>query len=258
MFKATPGQLAYWMRALGQNDLPARLEISGRTLRHLETAKHDFWAATGFYADDAGGRAVLKVYRTARFAGIPLRWLGRWQCKREVAFYEHLANLPCVPALVGRIGDTAYLRAFVAGNPLAHGRDVPDEFWPRLDAAMRELHQRGVAYVDSNKPENVLVGDDGRPYLIDFQIAWRCGPRADHALGRWWLARLQREDLYHVLKQKRRFARESMTPDELESVRRRSLLIRAHRLINRPYLMVRRPLFRWLRRTGRVLSSGSN
>jgi hypothetical protein len=61
-----------------------------------------------------------------------------------------------------------------------------------------------------------------------------------------------------VLKQKRRFARESMTPDELESVRRRSLLIRAHRLINRPYLMVRRPLFRWLRRTGRVLSSGSN
>jgi hypothetical protein len=102
----------------------------------------------------------------------------------------------------------------------------------------------------------VLVGDDGHPYLIDFQIAWQCG--ADHALGRWWLARLQREDLYHLLKHKRRFARDAMTQAELTTVRQRSVLIRAARLLNLPYRMVRRPLFRWLRRTGRVLSSGSN
>jgi RIO-like serine/threonine protein kinase len=246
------------MRALGREELPARLEVSGRTLRRLATAKHDFWAATGFYEDAAGGRAVLKVYRTARFAGTPLRWLGRWQCGREFAFYRHLAGVSCVPALLGRISDTAYLRAFVAGNPLSRERPVPDGFWPALDTAMREVHRRGVVYVDSNKPENILVGEDGRPYLIDFQIAWRCGRRADHALGRWWLARLQREDLYHVLKHKRRFARDSMTPTELASVRRRSVLIRAHRVINWPYRMVRRPLFRWLRRTGRVLPSGSN
>jgi len=96
------------------------------------------------------------------------------------------------------------------------------------------------------------------PARRSFQIAWRCGPTADHALGRWWLARLQREDLYHVLTHKRRCARESMTSDELASVRQRSVLIRLHRLLNHPYRMVRRPLFRWLRRTGRVLSSGSN
>jgi len=253
-----PKRLAFWMRALGRDDLPRRLEISGRTLRHLATAKHDFWAATGFYEDDTGGRAVLKVYRTARFAGAPLRWLGRWQCGREVAFYHHLAGQSCVPALLGRVSDTAYLRAFVAGHPLSHARPVPDGFWPQLDSAMREVHRRGVAYVDSNKPENILVGDDGRPYLIDFQIAWRCGRGADHALGRWWLTRLQHEDLYHVLKHKRRFGRESMTPTELERVRRRSVLIRVHRAINRPYRMLRRPLLRWLRRTGRVLPSGSN
>jgi RIO-like serine/threonine protein kinase len=234
------------------------LAVSGRTLRRLATAKHDFWAATGFYEDDSGGRAVLKVYRTTRFAGAPLRWLGRWQCAREVAFYRHLAGLSGVPVLLDRVGETAYLRAFVAGHPLSQARAVPDAFWPRLDAVMREVHCRGVAYVDANKPENILVGDDGHPYLIDFQIAWRCGPRANHALGRWWLARLQREDLYHALKHKRRFARESMTETELACVRQRSFLIRTHRAINLPYRMLRRPLLRWLRRTGRVLSSGSN
>ena len=253
-----PGRFAFWMRALGRDDLPRRLETAGRVLRHRVTAKHDFWAATGIYQDAAGGLAVLKTYRTARFAGAPLRWLGRWQCGREVAFYRHLAGLSCVPALLGRVSDTAYLRAFVPGRPLADRPPVPDGFWAKLDGAMRAVHSRGVAYVDANKPENILIGEDGRPYLIDFQIAWRCGRRANWALGRWWLARLQHEDLYHVLKHKRRFARESMTPDELDSVRRRSVLIRAHRAINHPYRMVRRPLLRWLRRTGRVLPSGSN
>ena len=49
-----------------------------------------------------------------------------------------------------------------------------------------------------------------------------------------------------------------MTSDGLTSVRQRSVLICLHRLLNHPYHMVRRPLFRWLRRTGRVLSSGSS
>jgi len=253
-----PGRLAYWMRALGREDLPAVVELSGRRLRRVATAKHDFWAATGFYEDDTGTRAVLKVYRTAPFAGTPLRWLGRWQCRREVGFYRRLAGLGCVPALFGPVGETAYLRAFVPGHPLSRQRPVPGGFWPRLDAAMSEVHRRDVAYVDSNKPENVLVGDDGRPYLIDFQIAWGSGRSRRLGFGKWWLGRLQREDLYHVLKHKRRFSPDLMTPEELVRVRQRSLLIKAHRVLNRPYLVVRRRLFRWLRRTGRILPSGSN
>jgi hypothetical protein len=254
---AAPGRLAYWMRALGRHDMPVTLEISSRRLRHIATAKHDFWAATGFYEDDVGGRVVMKMYRTARFAGVPLRWLGCWQCRREVRFYRRLAGLPCVPALLETVGETAYARAFVPGHPLSRQRAVPEGFWPRLDTAIREVHRRGVAYVDANKPENVLVGDDGRPYLIDFQIAWggRARPRG---FGRWWLDRLQREDLYHLLKHKRRFGPHLMTPEELARVRQRSLLIRAHRVLNRPYLVVRRRLFRWLRRSRRILPSGSN
>jgi hypothetical protein len=245
------------MRALGREDLPATLDLSGRRLRHMATAKHDFWAATGFYEDDSGARVVLKIYRTARFAGAPLRWLGRWQCRREIGFYRRLAGLACVPAFLKPVGQTAYVRAFVPGHPLSRQRAVPEGFWPRLDTAIREVHGRGVAYVDANKPENVLVGDDGHPYLIDFQIAWggSSGPRS---VGRWWLDRLQREDLYHLLKHKRRFSPHHMTPEELARVRQRSLLIRAHRVLNRPYLIVRRRLFRWLRRTGRILPSGSN
>jgi hypothetical protein len=64
------------------------------------------------------------------------------------------------------------------------------------------MHRRGIAYVDLHKRENILVGDDGRPYLIDFQIGfdsanrrvqWVPGLRAVFAV-------LCRSDLYHLSK----------------------------------------------------------
>ena len=73
----TPPRLAYWLRALGRRDLPETLEVGGRRLRQIQTVKHDFFAATGFYEDPSGGRVVVKVMRAEPFAGVPLAWFGR-------------------------------------------------------------------------------------------------------------------------------------------------------------------------------------
>src|SRR5688572_18138423 len=89
---------AYSMRALGRADLPREFRLGETTWRHVRTVKHDFFAATGFYEDaDTNTRAVLKVSRTADFAGLPLEWLGRWLCRREIRFYNRLSDLPNVP-----------------------------------------------------------------------------------------------------------------------------------------------------------------
>ena len=71
MRASVPGRLAYSMRALGREDLPARLAVSGRTLRLLETAKHDFWAATGFYED---GLITADDFRDFTFANAVRLW----------------------------------------------------------------------------------------------------------------------------------------------------------------------------------------
>ena len=41
-------RIAYTMRALGKDDLPAESNCAGTTWRNTYTAKHDFFAATGF------------------------------------------------------------------------------------------------------------------------------------------------------------------------------------------------------------------
>ena len=252
-----PDRAAYSMRALGRAGLPRTFTLDGRIYSLRRTMKHDFFAATALYSDDAGREVVLKVSRTTDFAGVPLLWVGRWLCRREMHFYEKLADLPNVPKVLGTVGPTGFVHEYVPGRPLEKDRPVPERFFDDLLELLAELHRRGIAYVDTNKPQNILVGDDGRPHLIDFQISYDVARAGRLVPRRWLLRRLQQEDVYHVLKHKRRMQPNAMTRDERERSTRQSGLIRFHRAVTRPYFLLRRSTFKRLRDTGRLLPEGS-
>lgn len=254
---ARPDRAAYAMRALGKGGLPPQLTVGGAPWRMVRTVKHDFFAATGFYENATGRLAVLKMSRSADFAGFPLAWIGRWLCRREVRFYNRLSDLPNVPRVLGLVGRNGFLHDYVQGRPLKKGKPVPDGFFRQLTDLLKEMHRRDVAYVDTNKPENILLGDDGRPHLIDFQISWDLHELGDWRLNRWWLRRLQREDFYHILKHKSRLRPDEMTAEEQARAEHRSPLIRLHRFLTKPYFKFRRRTFQRLRASGRLLPEGS-
>jgi hypothetical protein len=84
------------------------------------------------------------------------------------------------------------------------------------------------------------VLDDGRPALIDFQLAMRGPPRAR------WLRLLAREDLRHLLKHKRMYCPQALTPVERRVLRRRSWLRNAWFATGKPvYRFVTRKLLQW-------------
>jgi RIO-like serine/threonine protein kinase len=244
---------------MGRGELPREFRLAGVTWRHARTVKHDFFAATGFYEDAArpGRRAVLKVSRVVDCCGLPMEWLGRWLCRREVRFYNRLSDLPNVPRVLGIVGRTGFVHEYVEGRPLSRNRPVPDGFFAQLFALLHELHRRGVAYVDTNKPENILLGADGRPHLIDFQISWDLHRFTRWRLNRWLLRRLQAEDLYHVRKHHRRLRPDELSAGEATRARQKSTLIRVHRLIAAPYKQLRRQTMARLRHAGRLLPEGS-
>lgn len=250
-------RVVYSLRALGKKNLPEQIDLPGGSYQLLRTIKHDFWAVTGFYQDASGRRVVLKMGRTEEFAGLPLEWIGRWLCRREVRFYEKLADLPEVPRVLGRVGTTGFVHDYVPGQPLSKDRPVPDGFFAHLLRLMDELHRRNLAYVDTNKPQNILLGDDDRPHLIDFQISWDLAELGNWWLNRWWLHHLQQEDLYHCRKHRRRMRPDEMSEEELAAAQRKSPMIRLHRFLTKPYFLFRRRLFRRLRDTGRIAPEGS-
>ncbi len=255
--RVSRGRPAYALRALGRAGLPRAISLNGVQYQHVATIKHDFFAATGTYACESGLRVVLKVGRVAECAGLPLKWIGKWLCRREMRFYSRLSDLPNIPAVLGTWGETGFIHEYVPGQPLSRDCLVPDGFFDQLAGLFAELHRRRIAYVDANKPQNILLGDDGLPHLIDFQISWESIDLGNWAINRWWLSKLQREDLAHLLKHKKRLRPDEMTRHDWEAVDRRSLLIRTHRFLFKPWFRLRRRTFNRLRQAGRLLPEGS-
>lgn len=106
------------------------------------------------------------------------------------------------------------------GHTLHEGAEealtLPEDFFAKLRAVLARLHERRIVFLDLNKSGNIILGDDGKPYLIDFPVAACIKPRSG-LVGLWsdrLLAGLIREDIYHLHKHKRHFQPHLMTPDD--------------------------------------------
>jgi serine/threonine protein kinase len=237
-------------KRLRGRDLPTVTTMCGGEYALAKLFKHDFYAATGVYRRQSGAgpeAVVLKVYHTDRWGIVPLGWLGRSLHRRETAFYRALAGVPNVPRMLEDRGDGGFVREYIPGGNVREvverdGRRVNADFYPTLQKTLADIHARGVAHNDLSKPENVLVGEDGKPWLIDFQIAsmpkrWPLG------LGRLagpFLRYFQSLDDYHLCKQYRRYRPEDVSEDVRRRGTRRGGLVTLHYyLIRAPYRFVR-------------------
>jgi hypothetical protein len=249
-----------WLYALPTGDLPSTIECERETYTLERTFKHDFFAATGLYRGPSN-LAVLKMGRQSSFYGLPLAWIGRRLTRHEARLYQLAQDLPGVPGFIGTLaGDAGLLHDFVQGHPLERDERVGDAFFDQLADLLRTLHARDIAYVDLNKRQNILMGDNGRPYLIDFQISLHWPRRGLGRLWpvRWWLRRFQHGDWYHLYKHKRRLRPDLLTDQEREIVERASFLIRLHRWLTRPIVLLRRALLRRLRAKETMDVAGSS
>jgi RIO-like serine/threonine protein kinase len=96
---------------------------------------------------------------------------------------------------------------------MQEGRPTDPRYFRDALRLLATLHRRGVVHNDLAKEPNWLVRADGRPGVVDFQLAWtRAGwPRRRRgALFRL----LAREDLRHLLKHKRTYLPQRLTARE--------------------------------------------
>jgi hypothetical protein len=171
----------------------------------MEIFKHDSWAATAVYRN-MSRKIVCKFNRVAPLFGLPMSWVGRRLARREREILERLKDVPNVPRYAGevcvdgRVAPNAIARTYIAGHPLERHERVADDFFPALTRLLGVMHERGMAYVDLHKRENIIVADDGEPYLVDFQISLSGGPQRRLPFARHLLHVAQEADRYHLLK----------------------------------------------------------
>ena len=147
-------------------------------------------------------------------------WLARRLMTRERRALERLARLDGVPQLIElspgserAVRKATLVRAWVDGAPLSQAAALPTDFFDELDALVARMHAAGVCHNDLHKEQNVLVRPDGRPALVDFQLASRHGRHS-------WLFRSRvRDDLRHVQKHRKRYLKPGRGPGHLAEER---------------------------------------
>ena len=114
-------------------------------------------------------------------------------------------------------GKRVLLRGVIDGVALHLAKPYGDvAYFRSAKVALRRLHRAGICHNDLAKEQNWLRGSDGLAYLTDFQLA-ACFKRRSR------LFRIAAyEDLRHLLKHKRSYAPEALTPRERKVLAKKS------------------------------------
>ncbi len=143
-------------------------------------------------------------------------------------------------------GRRALVRGFIDGVALHLAKPRGNAAYFRsAKATLRRLHRAGICHNDLAKEQNWLVGRDGRAYLTDFQLA-ACFARRSR------LFRIAAyEDLRHLLKHKRSYAPEMLTPKERKILARKSFIASFWLMTGKKvYRAITRGLFNFTDREG--------
>jgi RIO-like serine/threonine protein kinase len=200
---------------------------------HTELLKSDALGRIEIVID--GERRWIR--RDTRAAHFGLRWFARAAAAREARVLHALAGLDGVPQLIAW-GEGILDRTYMEGAPMQQARPSAPLYYRQAHRLLKRLRARGVAHNDLAKEPNWLQVASGDPAVVDFQIAWLS--RRQGSLFRL----LVREDLRHLLKHKRTYCPEALTPSERRLLKRRSWIANAWRASGKKlYKLIARRLF---------------
>lgn len=178
--------------------------------------------------------AAIAVERDTGEARWWLRPLARWLARREARALGMLKGIEGVPQLLYWDG-RRLRRSWIDGLPMQQARPQDPAYFREALRLLRRLHAAGVLHNDLAKEPNWLVTVDGRPALVDFQLAARSRHR-----GRLFRT-LAYDDLRHLLKHKRSYCASCLSGRQHSILARRSI-------ISGTWARTGKPVYRWITR----------
>jgi len=167
---------------------------------------------------DVGGRLlVVKDFRSSD----PLFRLavGPILIRREFGALRNLLGVDGVPQLAGVVDRYALAMEMIVGRRLDHvpGKELTQDYFDKLRLVIDSVHKRGVAHCDLRSRGNAMLGDDGKPYVVDFAACVFKG-RGFNPFFVWLFRQFVRADRNALLRMKDRFAPHLMTADDRDEL----------------------------------------
>jgi serine/threonine protein kinase len=150
--------------------------------------------------------------------------VGRFLVWRESKAYGRLTDLKGIPRYFRSIDGLALILEEIPGRNiegLEKEKGLPEEFFDGLRRLVEHIHKRGLAHCDLKRAPNILLGYDGKPYIVDwsasiFKTEFRFFPL--NLLYRRFLL----DDFNAITKIQLRHCPENVTPEEKKRYDHRS------------------------------------
>lgn len=199
-------------------------EFFARMLRSPSNTRPALWRL-----EKGGLQAVVKDFGVNH--RLYRNTVGRFLVWRERKALRRLAGVPGVPPLYGVIDGIAIVTGEVFGRNLENlelEQRLEPVFFERLKETILRCHDRGMAHCDLKRAANIMVGEDGQPYVIDWGASISRREFPFFPLS-WVFRRFQQDDLQAVVKMQLRHCPESVDEPEKARLFKRSLPERALR-----------------------------
>jgi hypothetical protein len=120
-----------------------------------------------------------------------VRWIGRIQIGRECRAYRWAGALAGLPKLIGRIDAHALALEKIEAEELVFKEDREVDGTrkhARLTAIVESMHRAGLYHLDLRGIDNVMIGPDGRIFVIDLggAICLKPGGWLQRRFGAWF------------------------------------------------------------------------
>lgn len=130
----------------------------------------------------SGYQASIYLYRGPGGAFVVKEALGSMlrkrvsegSIRRERKVYRRLSGVPGIPKCFGLLDDKYLVLEYVSGDSyrrLENRLDNREHFFSSLLTTLEGMHKAGVAHGDLKRKDNILVGPNQEPFIIDFGIA---------------------------------------------------------------------------------------
>jgi predicted Ser/Thr protein kinase len=114
------------------------------------------------------GDGLKLVIKSAMGRG-PVRRARQATLEREYAAYRRLEGVTGVPVCYGLLSHRYLLMELIEGTAYRHATWQDRDLWfAELLEVIRAFHARGVSHGDLKSKTNMIVGNDQKPYVIDF------------------------------------------------------------------------------------------
>ena len=167
--------------------------------------------------EEKGVRAVVKDFSVNRF--FYRNTFGRFLVWREARALRKIKGLKGVPSLLRVIDGLCLVIEEIPGKTLKETQDegrLPDCFFDELNALVDSFHKIGLAHCDLKRAANILLGDDGRPYVIDWAASISKSEFSLPIINRIY-KRFIKDDYNAIIKRKLVHCPETVSNDEREA-----------------------------------------